>query len=155
MKNHITYALSQIDMNLRDIALARGITPSTISRLRGGLRPSEDVLEKLCNGWPQAATGMNLLVAHLRDEIDRAGHETHNFTLKHTGQKRAAETERILETLRVGMEHDAELYTLLADLRRLIESKHNRDLLRAAEDPETYTTPKKSRKPTTNKGHTK
>ena len=73
----------------RDFAQAIGIGQATISRVASGERPAVDTLHAMCTKWPDQRATLGLLVAHLRDEIDRAGRDQTEITVEADGFEEA------------------------------------------------------------------
>ena len=44
------------------------------TNLKNGIRPNIDTLKKLTNGWKNPESGLKILIAHLKDEIEAAGY---------------------------------------------------------------------------------
>lgn len=75
-QTHLAHALLAITgtSSIRALATACHVSPSTLSRLISDERRiDEETLRKICQRNPDQNSGLRLLIAHLRDEIDRAG----------------------------------------------------------------------------------
>lgn len=55
-------------------ALTNGLGNSMPTNLKNGIRPNIDTLKKLTNGWKNPESGIKILIAHLKDEIEAAGY---------------------------------------------------------------------------------
>ena len=55
-------------------AVTNGLGNSMPTNLKNGIRPNIDTLRKLTNGWRNSESGLKILVAHLKDEVESAGH---------------------------------------------------------------------------------
>lgn len=77
MTSHLSQALVAFLSGTRQSGTAFaskiGVHQTTISRITAGERPAVDTLRGMCTRWPDSRATLGLLVAHLRDEIDRAG----------------------------------------------------------------------------------
>ena len=78
MHSHLSQSINAL-VSTRGITLAElasniGLSQSALSKLAGySRRPDAQSLKALCTQLPEARDGIDLLTAHLRDEIERAG----------------------------------------------------------------------------------
>lgn len=68
------------------------------SYLKNGTRPNIETLKKLTTCWSDSDSGTNILIAHLKDEIESAGSSLDEISISKSGEK-------------------AEKYTLADDLK--------------------------------------
>lgn len=142
--NHLGSALQYIatarNQAMRAISDATGVAPSTLSRVIQGVRLEPQNLRALCTRLPVPADGLDILIAHLRDEIDRAGRLQTEIRID-------ADTHDHEEDIRLlarECQRDRELAAILHDLATLVR-RHRRDDARqhshAAEDLTPYPSP--------------
>lgn len=55
------------------LAQTINVPTSEMTRIMQGKRPNDATFRALCNCWPDRETGLDILRAHLEDEIERAG----------------------------------------------------------------------------------
>lgn len=75
-------------------------------------------LRALCTSQPDPRDNLDLLVAHLRDEIERAGHSTHEVEVN-------ASASRLDDDLRILLEeatHDEQLAGMLRQLAAFVRT---------------------------------
>lgn len=101
------------------IAAAAGMSQATLSRACAGRRLEERTLRALCTSQPDPRDGLDLLVAHLRDEVVRAGRLDHEVTVR--ADSRTLEPD--LRLLAAEAEQDESLRGLIADLAALCRSR--------------------------------
>jgi hypothetical protein len=101
------------------IAAAAGMSHATLSRACAGRRLEERTLRALCTSQPDPRDGLDLLVAHLRDEVVRAGRLDHEVSVR--ADSRTLEPD--LRLLASEAEHDDTLRGLLADLAALCRAR--------------------------------
>jgi transcriptional regulator with XRE-family HTH domain len=119
-------------------AALSGLSQSTFSQILGrGDRPRAATLKVLCTSLPNPGDGLDILIAHLRDEVDRSGRLQSEVAIDVDGRV-LPDTVRIL----------AEEASKDPELRGLLEQMANMCLTRplpparmVAEDPAKY--PKK------------
>lgn len=142
--NHVGSALQYL-ATARKTTYARlaentGVSPSTLSGTLRGSRLEPQNLRALCTRLPVPADGLDILIAHLRDEIDRAGRLQTEIRID-------ADTHDHEEDIRLlarECQRDRELAAILHDLATLVR-RHRRDDARqhshAAEDSTPYPSP--------------
>lgn len=69
-----------------------GFSTSTATAMKNGTRPSVDTLKKISVNWSSKEIGLKILVAHLKDEIERAGCSIDDFVLGVKGDKKQEST---------------------------------------------------------------
>jgi hypothetical protein len=105
--------------NLSALAAGAKMNQSTLSRACAGRRLEERTLRALCTSQPDPRDGRDLLVAHLRDEVVRAGRLDHELTVR--ADSRTLEPD--LRLLAAEAEQDESLRGLIADLAALCRSR--------------------------------
>ena len=90
------------------IAARIGVSHGAIKKFVAGRPPSGDLLKKLISGFPPDR-GLKILIAHLNDEIDRAGMDTdelhvikkspNTYVIDHLAQLVAKDSTRITEVV--------------------------------------------------------
>jgi len=85
----INAALAARGQSLRQWANAHTINYSTIHSVLQGRRPNDELLQKLCNGWPDDS-GLHIARAHLDDELERTGRTPYEITIAIKGDPEAA-----------------------------------------------------------------
>ncbi len=98
------------------IAKAANIAQPTLSRACSGRRLEERTLRALCTSQVDTRDGVDILVAHLRDEVVRAGRRDYEVQIR-------ADHRELEPTLRLLAEEatkDAALHGLLTDLAALV-----------------------------------
>ncbi len=96
MKNNFYIAFTEACM-LEGIApsvwtTTNGFSTSTATAMKNGTRPSVDTLKKISVNWSSKEIGLKILVAHLKDEIERAGCSIDDFVLGVKGDKKQEST---------------------------------------------------------------
>lgn len=122
-------------------AVNNGLGNSMPTNLKNGIRPNIDTLKKLTNGWKNPESGLKILIAHLKDEIESAGY---SLDLIHiSAQKNSSNTDTTLDddlrTVQEYMNHRPirESMHNLAALLKVSEwarTKSSRDLIKQAEE---------------------
>ncbi|MBO5849691.1 MAG: hypothetical protein J6Q47_00230 [Paludibacteraceae bacterium] len=64
-----------------------GIGNSMPTNLKNGVRPSIDTLKKMVSCWSDSDSGINILIAHLKDEIESAGSSLDEISISKSGEK--------------------------------------------------------------------
>ena len=116
---HLSHALlaATSDTSVRALATECGISPSTLSRLiSDDRRVDEETLRKLCHANPREAAGLRLLIAHLRDEIERAGRKQTEIKISTPGA--SADDDDIL-LLQEDIRTDRNLRAIIHDLAQM------------------------------------
>jgi transcriptional regulator with XRE-family HTH domain len=100
------------------IAAHAGLSQVILSRACSGTRPEVRSLRALCTCQPDPRDNLDLLVAHLRDEIERAGHSTADIEI-------AADCTQIDDDLRLLLEeakNDQQLSGMLHQLAAFVRT---------------------------------
>ncbi len=110
-------------MSFRDIATKANIASSTLSKLQSGRRPSERILRQLCSIWSENEN-MELLIEHLRDEIERSGYSPVDIDILPSGQPPVSEVEldTSLKNLRELAFKSPEVKQMLLDLDTITQA---------------------------------
>ncbi len=112
-----------------------GVSQVVISRASNGSRLETRTLKALCNSQPDGRDNLEILIGHLRDEIERAGHSTSEIEI-------TADTSRIADDLRVLLDeakHDEQLRGMLRQLAAFVRTHPlQQSIAMAAEDPAPY-----------------
>jgi len=104
---------------LSAIAASSGLDQGALSKLIGhGRRPDVATLRALCAAQPDARDGLALLLAHLRDEVDRAGRSQTEVRISGETTEPASDIRLLEEQAR----HDEELRAILHDLAQLVRA---------------------------------
>lgn len=133
----VGFICSQRGTTQTQIASNAGLSQVVLSRACSGTRPETKTLRALCTSQPDARDNVDLLIAHLRDEIERAGHSTHEIEI-------SADHSRIDDDLRTLMEaavEDEQLRGMLRQLASFVRShplQPEGALDLAAEEPAPY-----------------
>lgn len=136
----LNYVCTRRGTTVTALAAAAGLYQSTLSRAMSGTRLDPDSLRKLCTR-SQPADGLEILMGHLRDEIDRAGRLQTEIRI----QADTADTPDDLRLLASECKHDETLRHLLHDIADLIRRRPI-STLAAAETPPDYGKNPESRK---------
>lgn len=100
------------------LAKACGVHQVTVSRACAGERLSVESLKALCTRQTVASDGLELLLAHLRDEVERAGRSQTELDIAANGH---AATDDIL-LLEEQARDDKELSAILHDLADMVRT---------------------------------
>lgn len=99
----------------RELALRHHVLPCTVTRLLKGQRPTPENLRGLTHHWLRTADGIEVLCAHLRDEVARA---------------RVPEDEVDIAPANAPADGDLDVRQAITELRRLARtSEQTRNLL--------------------------
>jgi len=117
------------------IAANAGLSQVVISRACAGTRLEAKSLYALCTSQPDPRDNIDLLIAHLRDEIERAGHSTAEIEV-------TADTSNIKDDLRLLVEeakYDPQLRGMLHQLASFLRTHPMQaESLMVAEEQEAY-----------------
>jgi len=103
----------------RWLAQVTGVSAPTLGRLDKH-RVSPETLQALCTKIPNPAEGLELLIAHLRDEIDRAGRLQSEVTIEAVGEASSDDVALFLHEAQTN-EH---LRGIITDFAAAIRRKH-------------------------------
>lgn len=134
-QTHVAHALLAVtsDSSVRSLAAACGISPSTLSKtISEGRRLDEATLRKLC----VQRKGLHLLLAHLRDEIDRAGRLQTEVRIEADGVQVDDDLRLLVEASQQDESLAAILHELATMARRVQRNERTKWL--AAEPPADY-----------------
>lgn len=130
-----------------EIAAHASLSHVILSRASNGTRLEARSLRALCTCQPDPRDNLDLLIAHLRDEIERAGHSTSEIEM-------TADTSRIDDDLRLLLQEakaDDQLRGMLCQLASFVRTHPMRSeeppALMLAEEPAVYNA-KPKKKPT-------
>ncbi len=136
-KSHLGNAIVELsrkkETTLTHIAEISGIKQNTLSRTVNGIRPEAKTLNALCSPNAHGDDGKDLLIAHLRDEVEIAGRHSAEFIIKRQ-DKPVSETVRILSAEATADNH---LRSLLNDLAAMC-LRHPKSELIMAETQAEY-----------------
>lgn len=126
MTSHLSHALlALIDRHKSSataLAAIAGIHQVTVSRACSGERLSVESLKALCTKQPNPRDGLELLLAHLRDEVDRAGR--HQTEVKIDADTATPDSD--IRLLEAQAREDKELRAILHDLAQLVRAMHRK-----------------------------
>lgn len=127
-------ALTEAGWSQAELASRADIDQSGVNRIMNSARrPEINTLRAICTCWTSRATNVRILIEHLRDEVERAGHE-HGTVNMQSGQP-ADEAAHLLALIR---DHDTNLHRHLCYLITSIWdmlANRNGSLARAADGP--------------------
>lgn len=115
----VAFICSERGTTQTQIAANAGLSQVILSRACSGTRPEAKTLRALCNSQPQHRDNVDLLVGHLRDEIERAGHSTHEIEIN-------ADVSMIDDDLRFLLEearHDSHLAGMLRQIASFVRAR--------------------------------
>ncbi len=147
MKRSYVGRVLAIEMEREDITQAEfaarcAITqPSAWRIMRGHIRLAEGTLQRITHCWSDKAANGRMLIAHLRDEIQRAGYDPENDVVLTWPDGRTAQSLRHqdLDTIREHLS-DPDVAELIHDIAGLIERaashQHTHWPAAAAEQPD-------------------
>lgn len=147
----INYALTRSSITQQQLADRSDLLQPTIARIIGkGIRATPESLTALTHCW-DPITNMRICVAHLRDEIERMGHDNTMIEMKIKGTAATNGEEDDIEVIKSHIADDQNLAALIHDLVLLLKSadkgyKYNVSELEqsmASEDVELYGSKKK------------
>lgn len=98
------------------------ISHSTISRFVQGRDPTPELLAHLCTKWNDPKHGLELLRAHLVDEIERSGRGIAEVQIALKAGPSDAALDRALEILVQQSQQDLELRGTLIHLAGMVEN---------------------------------
>jgi hypothetical protein len=88
--------------------------------LNGGKRASPETMKPLSRGWHTPGAGVRVMIAHLQDELHRAGWPVHDYRIEHRAAGSVAAIQSKLDAdlldLRAAAEHLPALACLISDV---------------------------------------
>ena len=118
----INYALNRISITQQQLADRSNLLQPTIARIISkGIRATPESLNALTHCW-DPITNMRICVAHLRDEIERMGHDNTLIDMKIKGTSATNGEEDDIEVIKSHIADDQNLAALIHDLALLIKS---------------------------------
>jgi transcriptional regulator with XRE-family HTH domain len=125
--NHIGQTITNIlaarGISISEAARTCGIGQSTLSRTISGRRVDVSTLTCICTGLADPRDGLEILVAHLRDEVDRAGRLQTEVRI----ESDSCSPEEDIRLLAAEAQSDPDLKALLHDLAVLVR-KHDQKI---------------------------
>jgi hypothetical protein len=138
------------------IADAIGSQQSVIARyVAGNRRPHPTALDQLTHlpVWQGSHSGIQIMIGHLHDEMERAGWSHQSVMMRPRGEHRRPlrSLREIEDAIMSGDDDVAGLIEHIADmLRRARTTAEAAPIMKVAEPSSSYTTTKKARKPLSN-----
>lgn len=126
------------------LAEKSGINQGALSRIiSSNMRPDSDTLRAICEALRDDGAGIRVLIAHLRDEVDRAGMEAGEIEIKPSNNPDLTEAAAIIDQL---AKYDPDLLghvmILIRNLARLVARDEPAPMI-AADKRATYRIGKK------------
>ena len=118
----LSYEMHRAEITQSGLALRAKLPQPTISQLiSSAVRIAPASLRALANCWG-AGTNIRVLIAHLRDEIARAGHDPENTVdiLPKNGNAASTRAEKNMAVLQRHIS-DRDVAALIADIARLLK----------------------------------
>ena len=148
----LLYHLSRHNMKQTELARRTSLPGSSVSELISkGTRPEPASLRALCNCWPDGASNLRVLIEHLRDEMNRAGHAD-AVELRPAVSTRK-DVDRDIDMLARHAMLDADIAAIVRDLATLVRRAMEQpeeiitEAARAADPPALYPVrPRKTKK---------
>jgi hypothetical protein len=125
-------ALAEENVSRTQWAESNGINKSTIHLFTKGRRPNDMLLAKLATAWSRPEIGLEILKAHLIDEIERTGLNIDSIEPVIKGHSPAPELDRDLDLLREFLHKEPDLRAVihkLADTAKLAMGTENQPTL--------------------------
>lgn len=98
-----------------------GIHPSRITNMLQGRQIGSDLLIALSHNWDNPETGKRILIAHLRDEIERAGHTVDDFQIELKAQGDDPDLTSALQVLDKVIHHKQDIRENIIELARMLQ----------------------------------
>jgi len=118
----INYALNRSSITQQQLADRSDLLQPTIARIISkGIRATPESLNALTHCW-DPITNMRVCVAHLRDEVERMGHDNTMIEMKIKGTSATNKEEDDIEVIKSHIADDQNLAALIHDLVLLIKS---------------------------------
>lgn len=104
------------------LAHKTGVNQGTLSRLMSGnMRPDIETLAALCGAWPDRVTCVRVLIAHLEDEVERAGMNPGEVEIRPSDAPAITEAAAIVDHLaKYDPELLAHVMSLIRNIARLV-----------------------------------
>jgi len=83
-------------------------------------RVDEKTLKQITNAL-DAKTNASLLIYHLEDEIERAGHKTMDYDIKHNPKKYSKRVENAMSYIASRINNDHDLAALIIDIVAMLQ----------------------------------
>lgn len=103
----------------QEIAARAGLSHVVLSRAANGTRMESKTLRALVSSQPDRRDGLDLLVGHLRDEVERAGATGFDVIIQRDGREVSAELRLLAEECEV----DHHLRELLHEMAAIVKSR--------------------------------
>ena len=111
-----TLGISQIEM-----AEKSKLCQATINKIISKkFRVDEKTLNRITNAL-DPKTNATLLIYHLEDEIERAGHKTTDYDIKHNPKKYSKKVENAMSYISSRINHDHDLAAIIIDIVQMLE----------------------------------
>ena len=118
-----TLGLSQIDM-----AEKSKLCQATINKIISKkFRVDERTLKQVTNAL-DPKTNATLLIYHLEDEIERAGHKTMDYDIKHNPKKYSKRVENAMAYISSRINNDHDLAALIIDVVAMLQKADQQPL---------------------------
>jgi hypothetical protein len=134
---------------LSALAARVGRSQGAMSQLLGkGLRAAPDTMATLSRHWARPGAGARVMIAHLQDELIRAGWADHDYRIEHrghNGEQVTSQLDKDLDDIRAAASHVPALACLIRDVLAVARADLPADVFeigRAAESSEKYDTKK-------------
>lgn len=115
-------------MKQTDMAEKCQLSQPTINKIMSKpFRVDESTLRKITNALSPDLNAC-LLIAHLEDEIDRAGHKIADYDIKRNPKKFAKKVEHAMHYIGSHINHDPTLAELIIDLVVMLEKSEPKTL---------------------------
>lgn len=111
-------ALTRRGLTQTHIAAKIGLHASTLSFFVQGRRPSAEMLRAVCGAWENQMDAVEIICAHLHDEIERSGLPQSAIRVEPAGAEYNAAVQRLAQLA----QNNPTVAQLLADLLILAEA---------------------------------
>lgn len=125
-----------------------GLSASTISNLKNGVRPSQDTLSKLTGFWKGRKTATLLFRAYLKDEIERTGFSLDEIEPVIKGEAPDTDLASALRKIEYFMKRLPNLREAMLEMASLLELAEKTDS--PVRQPEDGAKPKRRARPRKN-----
>lgn len=134
----LTNAMRTLGITQTELAEKADTSQSTINTIIcTTTRVHPDTLKKITHAL-DSNTNASLLIAHLEDEIERAGHKTINYDIRRNTAKYNADVEHAIAYVVSRVNYDHDLAQLIIDLVAMLENGRIPEASAAAEEKEKY-----------------